>query len=112
MDRREFVRAAVIMLAALGVKAGALAASATPAANPLTAPIKRKPINSTSIAEIGYHAPLQVLEIAFRSGAVYRYRAVPMEIYKGLMKAESKGRYFTQNIRNRFKFHRTELSRP
>ena len=81
-----------------------------PAKKLLAAPIERRAVNSTSIAGIGYHARLQVLEIAFRSGALYRYVAVPPAVFEALMKAESKGRYFTQHIRNRFEFHRLEDS--
>ena len=75
----------------------------------LATPIEREAVNSTSIAGIGYHARLKVLEIAFRSGAVYRYVAVPPAIFEGLTKAESKGCYFTQRIRGRFEFSRDPL---
>ena len=42
------------------------------------------------------------LELAFRSGAIYRYRDVPEPVFQELLRAESKGRYFNQRIRNRF----------
>ena len=42
------------------------------------------------------------LELAFRSGAIYRYRDVPEPVFQELLSAESKGRFFNQHIRNRF----------
>jgi hypothetical protein len=45
-----------------------------------------------------------VLELEFRSGAIYRYLGVPEPVYQGLLSAESKGRYFNQHIRNRFPY--------
>ena len=112
LDRRSFLRGAVALCAGLAAPLRMLAARDEMAKKVLVAPIERRAVNSTSIAGIGYHARLQVLEIAFRSGAVYRYVAVPPALFEALMKAESKGRYFTQHIRNRFEFHRMEDIRP
>ena len=72
----------------------------------LTVPIRREAVESRSIASIGFHTELRVLEIEFRSGALYRYFAVPRSIFEGIRQAESKGRYFSQSIRGRFEFHR------
>lgn len=52
----------------------------------------------------------QSLELEFGSGSVYRYHGVPVETYQELLRAESKGKYFNQRIRNRFSF--AELERP
>jgi hypothetical protein len=112
LDRRSFLCCAVTLCIGFVVPRRVLAAQDEAAAKLLGAPIERRAVTSTSIAGIGYHARLQVLEIAFRSGAVYRYVAVPPAVFEALMKAESKGRYFTQYIRNRFAFHRMEDIRP
>lgn len=113
LDRRTFLRVTIATCAGVGLPCGLQAERDKPAtARILTAPITRQPVNSTSIAGIGYHAKLQVLEIAFHSGAVYRYEAVPSAVFESLMKAESKGRYFSRQIRDRFQFHRMEAARP
>jgi hypothetical protein len=58
-------------------------------------------VQSSLLASIGYsiHA---TLDVELRSGALYRYFAVPRAVFDGLMAAESKGAYFNFNIRNRF----------
>jgi len=42
--------------------------------------------------------------ITFVSGMRYKYKNVPPEIYHMLKAAGSKGRYFNQHIRNKFKY--------
>jgi len=49
-----------------------------------------------------YDDLMAVLELAFHSGAIYRYFAVPTQIYVELLRAPSQGRYFNSHIRNRF----------
>lgn len=49
---------------------------------------------------VGFEARRRILEIEFNSGAVYRYLGVPARIYERLLKAESKGRYFNNEIRD------------
>ena len=46
------------------------------------------------------------LDLVFRTGAVYRYFAVPARIVEGLRAASSPGAYFQNHIRNRFRYHR------
>ncbi len=46
------------------------------------------------------------LDLVFKSGAVYRYFAVPARIVEGLRAAPSPGAYFHSQIRNRFRYHR------
>jgi len=45
---------------------------------------------------VGYDQEQRVLEIEFTSGAVYQYSGVPPEVHRGLIAAESHGRYFNQ----------------
>ncbi len=47
-----------------------------------------------------------ILELEFRSGAIYRYFAVPPAVVEGLIAAESKGAYFNRYIRNHFRYQR------
>ena len=50
---------------------------------------------------VGYDQEQRVLEIEFTGGEVYRYFDVPPEVHRGLMAAESHGRYFHQYIRDK-----------
>ena len=71
-------------------------------------PIERHPVESSVIATVGYDAGKRLLEIEFRSGAIYRYLKVPEEIHKRLLAAESKGHFFGANIRNKFRSERVK----
>ena len=46
------------------------------------------------------------LELEFRSGAIYRYFAVPQAVFQDLIAAKSKGAYFNRHVRNRFRYQR------
>jgi hypothetical protein len=64
----------------------------------------RVDLQSTSLNAATYQEQRAILELEFQSGAVYRYLGVPEPIYRELLNAESKGRYFNQRIRNRFPY--------
>jgi hypothetical protein len=64
--------------------------------------VDRQPVPSRNLAAVGYDPATQVLETAFRTGGIYRYRSVPQHIYDGLMQAGSHGTYFTMHIRNSY----------
>ena len=64
--------------------------------------MRRIPVNSSSIASIGYDAGRLELEIEFHeSGDVYLYFDVPAEEYTGFMAADSKGTYLNQVFKPR-----------
>jgi len=64
--------------------------------------IKREPVQSTALVSVGYSKRLHVLEIEFMNGAVYRYFDVPASLYRDLLAAESKARFYDQNIRRKY----------
>jgi hypothetical protein len=66
--------------------------------------IKRQPVESRSFASIGYHAPSELLDLQFRTGELYRYSKVPKKVFEGLLNAESKGSYFSREIRGKFHY--------
>lgn len=84
---------------------GALIAASAALADPSTivSRIPREPVQSTALASVGYSKRLQILEIEFANGAVYRYVDVPRSIYHGLMSAESKTRFYHAHIKKRFR---------
>lgn len=61
-------------------------------------------VESDVIHAIGYDDETSVLEIIFNSGAIYQYRNVPHQVFEEFMRAESKGNYFQNNIRDEFEF--------
>jgi KTSC domain-containing protein len=80
-------------------------AGAEPSATPdhITLGISRQSVQSTAIAKIGYSKRRHILEIEFVNGAVYRYFDVPLSVYRELMSAESKARFYDSNIRKHYR---------
>jgi KTSC domain len=59
--------------------------------------IKRIPVDSTSIASIGYAPEQRILDIEFReSHEVYRYYEVSADEYEEFLQAPSKGTYLNR----------------
>lgn len=72
--------------------------------------MRRVHLASSMMASAGYDAPTRVLEIEFRSGAVYHYVDVPPDLYGALLAALSHGRFFHSRIRDAFRCHRLASS--
>lgn len=64
--------------------------------------IKRLPVQSRALAAVGYSKRLHALEIEFRNGAIYRYLEVEPAVYRALMTAPSKARFYDENIRRKY----------
>jgi KTSC domain len=75
--------------------------SSTP--NHITSRIPRQPVQSTAIAKLGYSKRHHILEIEFVNGAIYRYFDVPVSVYRELMSAESKARFYDSNIKKHYR---------
>ncbi len=58
-------------------------------------------IRSSNIVSVGYDGVSERLEIEFDNG-VYQYSSVPMAVHSGLMSASSAGRYFHENIKDKY----------
>lgn len=63
----------------------------------------RIPVQSSTLVSVGYDEQQQVLEIEFRRLAVYHYVGVPKTLHEQLMASSSKGRFFDQRIREKFR---------
>lgn len=61
-------------------------------------------VESTTLATVEYDEALELLQLEFCSRAVYLYISVPPTVYQALRNAPSKGRYFNQTIRGRFRY--------
>jgi hypothetical protein len=66
--------------------------------------MRLRPVNSSSLAAVGYDAESQVLAVKFRHGGIYEYFDVPKRAYKELMTASSLGEYFARNIRGSYRY--------
>jgi hypothetical protein len=64
--------------------------------------IPREPVHSSAIAKVGYSKRRHILEIEFVNGAIYRYLDVPRPLYRDLMSAESKARFYDLNVRRHY----------
>ena len=67
--------------------------------------IPRTPVSSSSIASIGYTTDA-TLEVEFRRGVIYRYFAVPKDVYNAMLLAESIGAYFNSSVRPYVRYER------
>ncbi|HKZ41015.1 MAG TPA: KTSC domain-containing protein [Candidatus Hodarchaeales archaeon] len=68
--------------------------------------MNRTPVQSSTIASVGYHVDSSLLEIEFHSGGIYQYYDVPEHQYNDLMSADSLGKYFAANIRDVYRCSR------
>jgi hypothetical protein len=75
----------------------------SPTAGHIVSRISRQPVESSAIAKVGYSKRHHILEIEFINGAVYRYLDVPAMVYRDLMAAESKARFYDSNIRQHYR---------
>ena len=64
--------------------------------------MERTPVDSSSVASIGYEPETFELEIEFRNGRTYRYLQVPPAAYRLLLQAPSIGEYVNRVIKPRF----------
>lgn len=63
--------------------------------------------DSSQITEIAYDPAESILTVRFKKkNTVYAYTGVPTHVHDGFIKAESKGKYFHQNIRGQFEYGR------
>ena len=55
-------------------------------------------VESTTLAVVAYDDVHEILQLEFRSQAIYRYFVVPAPVYSELLAAPSTGRYFNRAI--------------
>ncbi|GAB1596010.1 KTSC domain-containing protein [Lysobacter claricitrinus] len=66
--------------------------------------MRRIPVDSEALNSVGYDPTRRVLEIEFTGGGVYRYFDVPEREAVGLVESDSRGQYFSERIRERYRF--------
>lgn len=65
--------------------------------------MKRENVQSSAIASIGYDKDDATLEVRFNSGRPNNFAGVSPEVYTKFMESNSKGRFFNEKIKNRYK---------
>ena len=68
--------------------------------------MRREPLSSSNLSEVGYDSPTQTLEICFKSGRTYQYFDVPEHIYMDLKNAGSPGGYLSREVKGRYRYAR------
>ena len=63
-------------------------------------------VESTTLSTVAYDDARDLLQLEFRSRAVYQYFGVPPAVHTALLRAPSKGSYFNRVIRGRFPYAR------
>ena len=59
------------------------------------------PVDSSAIRAVGYDG--STLTVEFHSGRIYDHPNVPYLVFENLMHSSSKGAYYNQHIRGRYK---------
>lgn len=65
-------------------------------------------VESAAIQEIDYDAERSKLLVRFESGERYVYVGVPGEVHRSFLEADSKGRFFQAEIRDRYPYNRLD----
>ncbi len=63
-------------------------------------------VDSEAVSDIDYIPGARRLRVRFTSGERYAYEDVPPELYERFVTAESKGRFFQAEVRDRFAYRR------
>ena len=63
-------------------------------------------VSSSAIDYVDYNEATAELQIAFHRTGLYTYYGVPHQVYDAFLHASSKGRFFNDNIRDRYSARR------
>ena len=61
-------------------------------------------VESATLATVAYDDARELLQLEFRSLAIYQYFGVPAAVHAALLRAPSKGSYFNRVMRGRFPY--------
>lgn len=64
--------------------------------------IQHHATRSSMISEVEYDEENKLLRLKFTKGGWYEYKDVPKEVYLELIGADSIGKYFLANIKNKY----------
>ncbi len=66
------------------------------------------PAYSGFIEKVVYDPVNRAMAVEFKSGQIYQYLDVPQKVFQDFMKSPSLGDFFHRNIRDAYRYHRTE----
>jgi hypothetical protein len=69
-------------------------------------------VESATLATVAYDDARKLLQLEFRSRAIYQYFGVPAAVHAALLRAPSKGSYFNRVIRGRFPYSLASNAQP
>ena len=101
---KDFVMRGIWIMVLLAIlSAPATLSAESPKADPILSHIPRQNIQSSAITAVGYSKRRHILEIKFANGGTYRYLDVSPSVYRELMSAESKTRYYQMYIKGNYR---------
>ena len=59
-------------------------------------------VRSSAIASVDYDPGTRRLSVRFHETGLYTYYGVPAPVYEAMLRASSVGRFFNDNIRDRY----------
>ena len=65
-------------------------------------------VESSAIFRLNYDPGTATLFVVFVDGDLYAYFEAPPQVFDAFLAAESKGRFFADEIRGRYAFHKVE----
>jgi hypothetical protein len=67
-------------------------------------------VDSSAISSAAYDGPNRQLYLRFHSGEIYRYLDFPSYRWGEFLAAESKGRFFAEQIRDNFRYEHIRVA--
>ena len=64
------------------------------------------PVDSSNLAAYSYDEATRELRVKFRSGGMYAYEQVPVEVVDEMKRSSSIGTYFALHIKGQYPTHR------
>ena len=71
----------------------------TLSADSTTVEVNRHPVESSAVRSLGYQPDMEILEVEYQNGRVYRYYGVPQAVYDELMGGGSIGEFVNYIIK-------------
>ena len=66
-------------------------------------------VDSAAIRDIRYDEDREKLFVTFQDGDEYVYVGVPGEVHRSFVEADSKGRFFAYEIRDRYPYNKVQV---
>ena len=67
---------------------------------------KWKRVDSTFIKAVSYDKDLHTLSVRLKGGVVYNFKDVTKDIYKDLIRSQSKGKFFNKSLKDQYEWNK------